>query len=389
MRAVLRILFLLIALCAPAMAKNSEISLVVIDYFFEPGCPDCLHVKQQVMPELEERFEGFCKVNRYNVNEEANVLILARYQDALKITKNEPVCMVVDYQYVFNGFKKIKKDMFGRIDESVALRMAPGWVQPKPIVRPGEEGMDVSILRQRMSQWTIPGLMIAGLGDGVNPCAIGTLVFFLSLLAVSRVRGRALILMGVSFCVASFVTYTAIGFALLRALYLLDSFDYARQGFGIVMAGILAVLAILSFRDAYRYRIERDAAAVTLQLPASIKMLTHRIMKAGLGMGNLILAGLMIGTAVTALESICTGQLYIPVLVSIIKLVPNDMTAWKYLLLYNGMFIVPLVVVFVAVSQGLKTERLLNWSKCNVVLSKVILGLFFVGLAVLIAYLER
>ena len=47
------------------------------------------------------------------------------------------------------------------------------------------------------------------------------------------------------------------------------------------------------------------------------------------------------------------------------------------------MFIVPLVAAFVVTYQGLKTERLLAWSKRNVVPSKILLGLLFVVLAVL------
>jgi len=61
--------------------------------------------------------------------------------------------------------------------------------------------------------------------------------------------------------------------------------------------------------------------------------------------------------------------------------------AWKYLILYNLMFLVPLIVVFLLTYFGLKTPTLLVWSKKNVVLSKVLMGAFFITMAVLIIIL--
>ena len=49
------------------------------------------------------------------------------------------------------------------------------------------------------------------------------------------------------------------------------------------------------------------------------------------------------------------------------------------------MFIVPLVTVFILTYFGLRTQTLLEWSKKNVVISKVLLGVFFLAMAVFIA----
>ena len=49
------------------------------------------------------------------------------------------------------------------------------------------------------------------------------------------------------------------------------------------------------------------------------------------------------------------------------------------------MFIGPLVAVFLLTYFGLKTRTLLDWSRKNVVISKVLLGLFFLAMAVFVA----
>jgi len=55
---------------------------------------------------------------------------------------------------------------------------------------------------------------------------------------------------------------------------------------------------------------------------------------------------------------------------------------WSLLLLYNTMFIMPLVVVLVLTRYGLTTETMIKWSKKNVSFSKTILGIFFLLVAV-------
>ncbi|MEI6218975.1 MAG: hypothetical protein WCP86_08745, partial [bacterium] len=147
--------------------------------------------------------------------------------------------------------------------------------------------------------------------------------------------------------------------------------------------------AVLSFRDAFKYRVSGKAGDITLQLPDRFKLKIHEIMRKELKTRTLITGGLIIGTTVTVIESVCTGQVYIPTMVMVIKSSSGRLAAdaWQYLLLYNLMFIVPLVTVFILTYFGLKTATLLNWSRKNVVLSKLLLGAFFVLMAVLIALL--
>jgi hypothetical protein len=174
-----------------------------------------------------------------------------------------------------------------------------------------------------------------------------------------------------------------------------------------ILVAVLGLLAYLSFRDAYLYRKTGQAEDVTLQLPDRIKSRIHRIMGVEIGVGReagaasqgaegvgkrgwlrLIIVGCVVGTAVTALESICTGQVYVPTLVLVAKSADEMASrAWTYLLLYNAMFIVPLVAVFVLTYFGLRTQTLLAWSKRNVVVGKALLGLFFLAMAILVIWL--
>jgi len=245
---------------------------------------------------------------------------------------------------------------------------------------------DTELVQERFGGFTFGAVVVAGLLDGLNPCAISTLVFFMSLLTVSGIRNRQILLVGGSFCLASFLTYFALGFGFLRALHLFSGFKLLRDvvEWGMVVA--LAGLAVLSFRDALRFGKSGEANDVALQLSAGMKKRIHGVMRRGLGTGHFILGGLFIGAVVTALESVCTGQVYMSTLVLILKDNAAQVRAWALLLLYNLLFVVPLVVVFIAVYRGLRTETLLEWSRKNVAVSKLCLGTFFVLMAILILF---
>lgn len=177
--------------------------------------------------------------------------------------------------------------------------------------------------------------------------------------------------MGASFCFASFATYTAIGFGLLRCLHMLEAFPTVRSVFESGLAAVLLLLAFPSFRD---------ASQVSVQLPDRVKKLIHTFLRKGVKSHHLLLAGLGVGTVVTVLETVCTGQVYVPTMTLVIR-EGGDTRMLVLLLLYNTMFIIPLVVAIILTRYGLTTQTMLKWSKKNVPFSKILLGIFFLAIA--------
>jgi hypothetical protein len=368
--------------CYASLAGDTGLPPVTIDYFYEAGCPACTRVKEQVLPELKERYEGFYVLNNRDVGEKSNVIMLVAYQHKLGITSNESVCMVVDYQYVFNGFDAIKKGLFNCIDKGVSRRLAGNWTLPNHITV--SSGDSLKIADERMQRFTLSAVIIAGFLDGINHCAISTIVFFMSLLTVSKLHGKAFLLMGIPFCIASFLTYFLIGLGLLRVFHSLSGFTYIRSGLNMTIICVLVVLAILSFRDGFRYWRTGDSHDVAVKLPGTITTKIHGIMRAGIAGRTLITGGLITGTLVTALEGVCTGQVYVPTLVMLAKSGQEQGRAVSYLLVYNLVSDIPLVAILALTYFGMKTQTLLEWSKKNVVISKILLGFFFLAMAVLI-----
>jgi hypothetical protein len=370
----------------PAYAAGREsaprLPRVDIDFFYEPGCADCLVISNQVLPLLQQRYDGGYTLRLLDTGVKSNYLELVRHLDRDGNAANESVCMVVDHRYVLSGRSAIETGLLARVDECLNARISgAGPPLASHALTPQEED---DLLAYQLRRWTLPLVVVAGLLDGINPCAISTLVFFVSLLTVARVRGRGIVLMGMSFCVAAFLTYTAIGFGLLRFLYLWTRFSALRTTVEAALVVVLAALACLSFLDAWRFCQSGRPVDVTLQLPAPLQARVHAIMKKGLSFRSLVLGGLAVGAAVTAMESVCTGQVYVPTLVLIVK---SGESAWRglnWLLLYNAMFILPLAIVFMLSYVGMQTEALVRLGRRNVVVSKVLLGTWFLALAAVV-----
>ena len=84
------------------------------------------------------------------------------------------------------------------------------------------------------------------------------------------------------------------------------------------------------------------------------------------------------------LESVCTGQLYLPTLVHVSRF--GNRRAWALLLLYNFAFILPLFAVFLGVACGMRNRRLAQLARDNVVPAKIMLGIIFMLLAAAMAW---
>ncbi len=349
---------------------------VQVDFFYEPGCQDCERIEAELLPELGMRFPQKCVIQKYDIGVETNFLHLLQLEHDLSYTNPERAYLIVNKQYVFGPTPR-KEEFFALISNLLS----------QASVVPVSEKAVSNLAQEWFGGFTFSAVIVAGLIDGINPCAFSTLVFFMSLLAVSKVRKRQFALLGISFCMASFLTYLGIGFGLFRVLHLFSGFTVLRSAVEWGMASVLLVLAAVSFRDAIRFHKTGCAADVTLQLSTGIKKRIHEVMRRGLGNTSIISGGLLIGSAVTVLESVCTGQVYVPTLALILKdSAFSASRAWMLLLIYNALFVLPLVLVFVAVYFGLRTETLLNWSRRNVVTSKFLLGLFFVLMALFILW---
>lgn len=373
------------ALPVPGEAATSPVAPVRLDFFFEPGCDECARVRDDVLPGIEARYAGLYALAEWDLSRDENHRRLVAAMEALGSTQNARVYILVDGRELLGGVEAISARLGGAIDERVAA-LADAAAPVAPAALPAPASGDA--MAGFAGRFTLAGVMAAGLADGINPCAFSTLVFLMSVLSMARVTGGALLAVGATFCVASFLTYMGIGLGLLSALRWLATVPGLRAGIDAAMIALLLVLAAVSLADAFRFRRTQRAGDVRVQLPAGLKNRVHRLLRLGIGRRARLVSAFAVGVAVTGLESVCTGQVYVPTLAYLARTQAAGSGRWlAYLAAYNAMFILPLVAILVLTHQGLKLQRLMAWSAREVFVGKLAMAAVFLGLAAAIAAL--
>lgn len=389
-------------LSAVGTAKADHCSRLDIEFFVQEGCAECLILRRDYLPALANRYTSSIRTIVSDTHSLATFMRLLERLESSGIKANEPVYMVVDGKQVLSGWNEIAKRGFSVIDAALStktlesqnpqtstnIHLCPIASSQTPCslcLRDKTDSVNTSRTEEnpaarlfRRFGW--PAVAVAGLADGLNPCAFATIVFLTSLLASGGRRGRAVFMGGLAFCFASFVTYFLIGFGLLSALRRLEGLLTVRA---LVEWGTMAALMILgafSLLDAWRYSQSGDAGSVRLQLPAGVKRRIRLFARERWSGAAVFGTGLLCGAGVTVLESVCTGQMYLPTLVFMSR-DGGGLRAWGMLLLYNILFIVPLFAVFLLGAFGIRSQRLAELTRYHVVPSKILLSLVFFALA--------
>ena len=224
------------------------------------------------------------------------------------------------------------------------------------------------------------GIVIgAALVDSINPCVLGVLIFLLAFLTrVFKNRNRMLV-GGLLYSLVVYVTYLALGFGILRVAV---SIGVANIFY--LIAAIVAILAgLVEIKDFFWY-----GKGFSLQIiPGGgrrIKMYTAKIeaMQRKRPKLSLILVGLL-GFFVVLVELPCTGAPYFAILALLAK--GSYAAAVPYLMLYNLVFVLPLLVV-IGISYFGKGAGMEAWRKRHRRLMRLIVGLFLLGLGSYMIY---
>ncbi len=106
--------------------------------------------------------------------------------------------------------------------------------------------------------------------------------------------------------------------------------------------------------------------------------------RSGLKTHGLVVGSIVIGFLVALLESLCTGQVYLPTIVFVARSPTMRGDAIAYLLFYNLMFILPLIGVFIVAYCGVSSDRLGRLLRGNLAIVKLAMALLFAALGVLV-----
>lgn len=208
----------------------------------------------------------------------------------------------------------------------------------------------------RLPALTLGTVLVAGIADGFNPCAFTVLLLFItSLVAAAQVRdapsavslrGRVIGL-GSIYIASVFFTYLALGVGLLAAVDLFTQ-RHLPARLGAVLSIALGLWMLKDyFLPEMGLRLEAPAA-VGRWARASARRATIPTLVAG---------GVLIGLCTLP----CSGAVYLAVL-SLLAAQSSALAGFGYLVLYNALFVLPLVGILLLASARPALNRLAHWN---------------------------
>jgi cytochrome c biogenesis protein CcdA len=233
----------------------------------------------------------------------------------------------------------------------------------------------------RFGSFSVGWVALAGLLDGINPCAFATIIFFLSYLRIARRTPREILLVGGAFVSAVFLAYFTVGLGFSQVVTQLEGVSWMRVWLNRVLGVVALLLAWLSFRDGV-LALRGRAGDSALQLPDFLKDRIRSVIRGQARNSHFVAAAFVSGIVISFLELACTGQVYLPTIIYMVK--QGSLTATGYLLLYNLAFILPLVVIFVLAWLGLTSAMLIEFQKKHTATVRFATGLLFLSLWVVL-----
>jgi cytochrome c biogenesis protein CcdA len=193
---------------------------------------------------------------------------------------------------------------------------------------------------------TLGAVIVAALIDSINPCAFGVLIFLMISLLNLGSSKRAL-KAGLFYSLVVFMVYFLAGLGLFK---IIQGLSAIRGAIYLVVGVIVLLLGLVEFRD---YLSARKGGEAFLKISSKIKPFVEKKAREGT-----LIAILVLGIVVALFELPCTGGIYLGI---ISLLSEHSAMAWIYLLIYNLIFVLPLVVLTLLIYKGYSAEKLQKW----------------------------
>ena len=306
-----------------------------ITLFYSSTCGAC----HKAMPYIDEARAKYPNVrfNYFdNMGSPSNLSLMNRFSERYGVSyPSYPVVFAGDIT-VLQGFNRISDNI-----DAVAGAMNAGLI-PDAAYEKRHFSADTAGNQTSITGITYAAVVLAGLLDGINPCAFAVLIFLLIALTTAESKRRVLEI-GLTYTLGVFLIYITAGVGIIKIVALTGLSSYFT-----LIAGVLVIAAgIIEFADGVLKN-----SPVSLSVPASKKELF-----AGYIRRATVPAAFVLGVLVGIFELPCTGGIYLAVL----SLLSSQVTFNEgliYLVIYNLAFILPLIIIVLAVTFGISPEMI-------------------------------
>lgn len=237
------------------------------------------------------------------------------------------------------------------------------------IFQSGEGGTKLLWNISNEGRWLLPLVAVSALIDSINPCAFSILILTVAFLfSIGSARINILKIGGV-YILGIYLVYLFIGLGLLQTLHLFNTPHFMAKVGAFALIAFGAINLINEFFPSF---------PIKLKIPASAHMKIAKLMNRAS-----VPAAFFLGALVGICEFPCTGGPYLMVL-GLLHDKATYLNGLAYLLIYNFVFVLPLIIILLISSDKLILSRVDAWRKNNTRKMRLWGGLAMVILGILI-----
>jgi len=344
----LLILFFLFSGEVYAQDQTNDENEIYLHVFYGQGCPHCARLlsfldsiknkyptlkiyKHEVYQDNEGRelFEKMSQSFEVPIKGVPTVFIdnrvIVGFSDTIGVSIEDQIKRCTEVKCDNPEFKQANSETIQSIGES------------SPLSEPKEKGT--------IQKLTIPVVISGATIDSINPCAFAVLIILMTV-ALSIADKKRALKFALAFIISIYISYFSVGLGLFFAIQARGM----SQGFYIFVTILAVIVGLLNIKDYFWY-----GKGFLMEIPLSwrptMKKIIHSVTSP--------LGAFLIGFIVSLFELPCTGGPYIVIL----GLLANEATRTAgaaYLLLYNLIFVMPLIILSIIIYTGLSTTEKLE-----------------------------
>ena len=343
MRKLLISLMLVFMIVGVFASSDETPSQVEVSYFYSTTCSHCINVADSGILEKVSEWD-FVNIEKYEVSlSQASREKFLEFVDMFGVDGSIPLLVIEkdgEFSYLA-GDSPIIEGLEDAIINFESVDVGSGFF--------GELSLGVVI--------------VAALIDSINPCAIGVLLFLMAVLLSMGSSKRAL-RAGMIYTGVIFVVYFLAGLGIMR---LIGSLSYLSSIQTVVGVVVLAAAAI-EIKDFFW-----EGRGISLKIPEGTKPWLEKYVRKGT-----LPAIIILGALVALVELPCSGVIYL----AILSLISTSGTLGiLYLVIYNLVFILPLILISYMIYRGAKVNSVNVWVQNNKKYMRLAAGLIMIFLA--------
>jgi cytochrome c biogenesis protein CcdA/thiol-disulfide isomerase/thioredoxin len=320
-------------------AANDQVCIV---YFYSNSCSHCTALKPFIS-EIEAKYGSQIRLTRYEVSDPENLKL---YQQlcSLRNYNGQSIPLIGINDRILVGENIIRNELEDEIEKALLMaeKTCPLGGEQCHLVNGSEDNSSaeppIKGLTDLKFSTVFPIIALAGLSDGVNPCAFVILIFIVVFLQEISGSKKRIVRVTAAYIISFLIVNVIIGII----YYFISQKIGFPQIIRYIVIAISVAAGLINIKDFFWY-----GKGISLGIPKSAKGYLMNLVHLAS-----VPAALVLGAAVAVLEAPCSIPIYLSV-IEVLKGAGRPLGAvLPFILVYNLFFILPLIVVSLLAYKG-------------------------------------